>query len=852
MRGNIMVFTGPPGSGKTSAMAIHHAALTAKGNRASWLTLTLDDNEPAVLHNHILQAFFSPSEKTVSHLGSGANLNVFIDGIDRLVNPDAQQLIEQFILGATDNNRFYIATKRMNGPLFHDGLLRGVISVISQDDLRFNDEDAKALLKLDRRASEITRLNDFVDGWAAGLRFLSRAPEAVDCLLIGNSEDAVLPEEMSNYFDDVVCSAFDPMMLNILSELSVIGRLPIRLITEMQNGSDSWLLLEDQIRQGSFVHYTDKARSWIAFHPALARHLRSKLLRHSPKRYNELRHFAAKWFKQNGYLAEAIRHAVNITERPLAARLIESAGAISVDLSNGPDVRLESTPTAEMAVELPLLFLGQIYNLIRHGKHDEARRFFNEARQETANFTNLRASSDADIIRSWAHLIAVLFSAIDDQHIATADIEKLEDNIRKHIGTEPILAAGIASVLAFIYLDQSRHAESLRICQLGQRTQNDPNNNRVTVFLLVHQASNAIARDTLDTAITYIEKAQQLAGFEGDDDCYEVLLSQIMRAILHYEKNELKSARHLLSPALDMIASITGWVRLYSEAYSTAAALASILDGKEAMEKLIHTAETFAYQRALPRLSANLQVTRLREYIRVGDWRSAMAEVETAPLADFLASDHLGSSENVDQIWALIEAARLMLELGRIPEANAFLQRISKPFLDKADSRLRHIFHSLSMRAHFGLRRYGLAIQHLQLATDIARQSGLIRRALEEGNYVLEVFDWSERHGRNIAAANIAFIETTLRNHISPCTQSILGQSKPKSPLNQTINNYTLSPRETEIITLMAEGLINKEIATRLGISEGTVKTHRKKIHEKLGVSSRSQAIQKARELLLV
>ena len=61
-----------------------------------------------------------------------------------------------------------------------------------------------------------------------------------------------------------------------------------------------------------------------------------------------------------------------------------------------------------------------------------------------------------------------------------------------------------------------------------------------------------------------------------------------------------------------------------------------------------------------------------------------------------------------------------------------------------------------------------------------------------------------------------------------------------------------LSPRESEIIALMAEGYINKEIATRLGISEGTVKTHRKKIHEKLGVSSRSQAIMRARELLIV
>ncbi|WP_277051563.1 response regulator transcription factor [Zestomonas thermotolerans] len=50
----------------------------------------------------------------------------------------------------------------------------------------------------------------------------------------------------------------------------------------------------------------------------------------------------------------------------------------------------------------------------------------------------------------------------------------------------------------------------------------------------------------------------------------------------------------------------------------------------------------------------------------------------------------------------------------------------------------------------------------------------------------------------------------------------------------------------------LAEGLTNKEIAQRLSISEGTVKGHRKRIHEKLGVTSRSQAISRARELLLI
>ncbi|MDH6117581.1 response regulator transcription factor [Kitasatospora sp. GAS204B] len=53
----------------------------------------------------------------------------------------------------------------------------------------------------------------------------------------------------------------------------------------------------------------------------------------------------------------------------------------------------------------------------------------------------------------------------------------------------------------------------------------------------------------------------------------------------------------------------------------------------------------------------------------------------------------------------------------------------------------------------------------------------------------------------------------------------------------------TLSPREAEILQLLAEGLANRQISKRLFISEATVKTHLVHIYEKLGVDSRTSAI---------
>lgn len=62
----------------------------------------------------------------------------------------------------------------------------------------------------------------------------------------------------------------------------------------------------------------------------------------------------------------------------------------------------------------------------------------------------------------------------------------------------------------------------------------------------------------------------------------------------------------------------------------------------------------------------------------------------------------------------------------------------------------------------------------------------------------------------------------------------------------------SLTNREMDILRLIAEGLSNKEIALRLEITEGTVKSHAFNIYGKLQVKRRVQAISKARELQLL
>jgi DNA-binding CsgD family transcriptional regulator len=61
-----------------------------------------------------------------------------------------------------------------------------------------------------------------------------------------------------------------------------------------------------------------------------------------------------------------------------------------------------------------------------------------------------------------------------------------------------------------------------------------------------------------------------------------------------------------------------------------------------------------------------------------------------------------------------------------------------------------------------------------------------------------------------------------------------------------------ITPRELEILQLIARGLSNKEIASQLFVSENTVKTHSSRVFDKLNARRRTQAVQIAKEQGLI
>ena len=83
----------------------------------------------------------------------------------------------------------------------------------------------------------------------------------------------------------------------------------------------------------------------------------------------------------------------------------------------------------------------------------------------------------------------------------------------------------------------------------------------------------------------------------------------------------------------------------------------------------------------------------------------------------------------------------------------------------------------------------------------------------------------------------------------APAEAPALEPFAPNTARQQTLG---ITARELEILTLIARGLSNREIAAQLFVSENTVKTHCARAFDKLGAARRTQAVQRGKELGLL
>jgi DNA-binding NarL/FixJ family response regulator len=133
------------------------------------------------------------------------------------------------------------------------------------------------------------------------------------------------------------------------------------------------------------------------------------------------------------------------------------------------------------------------------------------------------------------------------------------------------------------------------------------------------------------------------------------------------------------------------------------------------------------------------------------------------------------------------------------------------------------------------------------LAAAVTTQMPPLRELLPETPVVLVCVDVRPGELRSALAAGVAgvVLADQLDSHFLPCLEAARsGQVCVPRALARQVEPARLSPREKQILGLVVMGYMNGQIAERLFVAESTVKSHLSSAFAKLGVSSRTEAVE--------
>lgn len=207
----------------------------------------------------------------------------------------------------------------------------------------------------------------------------------------------------------------------------------------------------------------------------------------------------------------------------------------------------------------------------------------------------------------------------------------------------------------------------------------------------------------------------------------------------------------------------------------------------------------------------------------------AAANTESSPIEVLLADDHALMRRSLRLVLDREEDIRV---LGAAPDLAAAVQQVRQhaPTVLVLDVNMPD---GSSLKAIGKMRERAPGIRVVVLSMDDSPY--LARRALEAGasGYVL----------KDLADAELASAIRTVsggREHVSARVRERM------DAISQVAPDGRLSPREQEVLQLIALGYTSVEIARQLMISPRTVETHRAHIHEKLGCKTRAELVRYA------
>jgi LuxR family maltose regulon positive regulatory protein len=733
----------------------------------------------------------------------------------------------------------HVAIATRTDPPLQLSILRGrrQLTELRETDLRFTPDEAAAFLNqiagLGLEPDDIAALEERTEGWITGLQLAALSMQGRNDISSFIEAFAGSNRYVIDYLTEEVLQRQSAQVQSFLLETSILDRMSGSLCDTVTGRGAGAATLTALDQANLFLVPLDDERRWYRYHRLFRDLLRARIGDSQPKLIPELYQRASIWHEEEGEIDDAVRYAKASGDLPHVSRLIEVHG-IGLLLRGELTMLLRwmSALPEEMINLSPSICIWYAWALLLSGQLEAVEPRLQQA--EKALPTTDKKDLPGHIAAIRAYLSAQM-----------GDMERTIELSKQALGLLDTDNLGIRGVVQFVlggtYLMRGDIAASGEAMALAAKSGIEGGNIHIAVPALNALAGIESQQGHLRRAQDTARKAIQVATGPGERLLPIAAGPLSALAELAYEWNDLKKAMNYIEQSIELGRR---WGNRDSLAHGYLT-LSRVLLGSgdlKGSSDFFREAELVSHQPSPPPLLQNdLRAVSMHIALAQGDLEKVRRIAdETLPQPDPLRAHEK------------LVLARAQLVIGQ-PEVT--LQMLA-PLTDlcRKQGMMTIVIWALALQAiaYEALRTNDRAMGLLEESLSLAEPEGYIRLFIDLGPEMKSLLrkalelSISPEYTRRLLSA-FESIST------SPADAGRLLPTQPQidtEALSEMVE--PLSPRELEVLSLVADGLTNREIAGRLYIAESTVKSHLNTIYQKLDVKNRTQAVAHARNLNLL
>jgi LuxR family maltose regulon positive regulatory protein len=847
----VTLIVAPAGYGKTTLLAQWCERLEAQQTPVAYYSAAASDRDPATFLGMIGGAMAQVGIEVGAASGAdrirddilledvllalelaGQSLILILDDFERVNDAEIGAVMASFIESAPSAVHFVIASRTFPALPVSTLELEGKLRLIDSYQLRLRSEELAWMLDVAADSSEVKEVVAKTQGWpvtAELYRLWRERHRARDARATFGGH----VEEVHNYLAEQLFSSLPQEHFDLLTDIADRDEVSAELVDAMRARSDSARLLHALSRSISSLMWTGQEHDSTVYrlHPLLLGHLRDTLAQ-DPVRRSRLAANASRWYLEQSRFPEGIRAAIESRDAAALERIIRALRPLHILVADGSGTLraiLRELP-ADVIARHPRLQIMAAIAHFKAGFFAEGRLMLERIRQATQGYT-LAADDELEGLVVEGNLVELIFFCQLSR--MSSRVEALYDLVMGAAGDDTtIWGAGEIVMMLVQQVRGNLDAADAAIVRARRIYATVELSRYGHTQIVGHEVLVLVARGTLRRALERIGSYQKQPDFEVPDDISTPTLLRLLAAAIRYEQEFSDSAVISMKNSLAEHSVAESWFDQYAIVYPAVAMRLFLREGATAVCEFLDEARTRAARTCIEALPAFLNWLEIEYRVRGGN----LAEAEKLALNCGLEADVSGESAAAAIMgWRERDAAlqtliRLRLAQARPDEALALAGRLVRA--GQAGGRLRAEIKGLvfcaSACAASGQR--DAALGHLRKANLLAYPEAFVTPFAEEGVALTPLIDALLKEP----------LDAYARRHLENVRRAIANSMSPGEDL-------VLNAREQEIVRYLEEGLSNKAIARRLGITDHTVKFHLKKIFAKLDVATRRAAVARMR-----